>query len=75
MNDSYFSLQAGSPIGPVLGDWNITVDVTGQIQSKRFQVNKVVQELNSLTRCLTEVPHLPRRANTEIRTSDAWPTT
>jgi radical SAM protein with 4Fe4S-binding SPASM domain len=34
----HFLNQAGAPIGPVLGDWNITVDVTGQTASKKFQV-------------------------------------
>ena len=40
----FFIFQAGSPIGPVLGDWNITVDVTGQTASKRFQVNRGVED-------------------------------
>jgi hypothetical protein len=33
-----FLIQAPGPIGPVLGDWNITVDVTGQTATKKFQV-------------------------------------
>jgi hypothetical protein len=35
---SGFHFQAPGPIGPVLGDWNITVDVTGQTATKKFQV-------------------------------------
>ena len=46
----FFIFQAGSPIGPVLGDWNITVDVTGQTASKRFQVNKGVEDFFLLVR-------------------------
>ena len=39
-----------------------------------FSSKKTYSVVNSLTRCPTEVSHLPRRVTTEIRTSDVWPT-